>query len=91
MGRKARIKEREEKRKERQENNWKKNSYHNMAENGELGHKELEKYLSMYEGLGKEKRNGFKHPDKNPNRNDYNQLKTFYCKSSSSLERRAYY
>ena len=90
MGRKRRLKELEEKRKERQENNFKKNSYHNMAENGKLGSQELQKYTCMYNSLKKEKRNGFPTPESRPTRDNYNQLRSICC-NASSLEYRSYF
>jgi len=90
MGRKRRLKELEEKRKERQENNFKKNNYHEMGRNGELGCKELQKYTCMYNGLKKEKRNGFPSPEDHPTRNNYNQLRKICC-NPSSLEYKSYF
>jgi hypothetical protein len=91
MGRKLRLKKLEEKRKAREEINFKKKNYHEMAKNGELGCKELQNYTMMYESLTKEKRNGCKHPDDEPKRNDYNQLKSLYSSNNtSSLENKSY-
>lgn len=87
MGKKQRLKERDERRKERHENNLKRDNYHHMAEKGELGARDLEKYSFMYETIKNEERLSFIKPDNNPTREDYNKLKNFYYSSRSSLDK----
>lgn len=72
-----------EKRQERQENNWKKKSYHEMGEKGILGHKELANYRLMYSSLNGQ-REMFPSPAENPTRNDYQKIRVVY----NRLERR---
>ena len=90
MGRKKRLKDLEEKRKERQENNFKKNNYHKMSESGELGFQDLQKYTFMYNSLKKEKKNGFPNPEDHPSRGDYNKLRNICC-NCSSLDYRSFF
>lgn len=84
MGRKQRIKERDEKRKKREESNFKKSSYHEMAHSGKLGQQDLEKYTFLYYELKKEEQHNFVKPDNNPTRTEYNKLKSYYYSHKNS-------
>lgn len=72
------IQEREE-RKENTHNGRRKERYSEMSFNGELGRKELRKYMQMYETIvNSSLKDEFSLPAENPTRIDYNRANRLY-------------
>ena len=84
---KTRMRQIKEKRKERNENDWRKKKYNDMAKNGFLGCKEIQNYSIMYNSLNGQKED-FPSPENNPTKKDYNNLKILYHSLESKFGRR---
>lgn len=83
MSRKSKEAERRRKEEQRKNRDSRKNRYNYMSEKGEIGKRDKTVYMEMYSKLPEEMR--ARYNTKNPNREDYNLLRTDYINYRNSV------